>query len=76
VDECDLLDGKPSDFPMEKNHKFSLTTGSHSDDVSRYCHLVSRLIYLTITRPDLSCVVHILSQFMHVPQEEHMNAAY
>jgi len=36
---------------------------------------MGRLIYLTITRPDLCCAVHILSQFMQAPREEHMNAA-
>ena len=42
---------------------------------SRYCRVEGRLIYLTITRPDLCYAVHIFSQFMQVPREEHMNAA-
>lgn len=37
--------------------------------------LIYRLIYLTITRSDLSYHVHILAQFMHQPQKVHWNAA-
>jgi len=32
-------------------------------------------MYLTITRPNLYYAVHILSQFMQTPQEEHMTFA-
>ena len=38
-------------------------------------NLVERLIYLTITRPDLVYVVHIISQFMQTPRVEHMEVA-
>ena len=75
VDECGLLDAKPSAFPMEENHKLSLATGPHLKDAGSYRRLVGRLIYLTITRPDLCYAVHILSRFMQAPREEHMNAA-
>jgi len=32
VDECGLLGAKPSDTPIEENHKLALATGSHLDD--------------------------------------------
>ena len=76
VDECDLLGSKPNDFPIEENHKLALAIGPILTDVGLYRRLVGRLIYFTITRPDLSYVVHILSQFMQNPRVEHMNAAY
>jgi len=75
VDECGLLGAKPSDFPMEPNHKLALATGSPLDDSGRYCRLMGRLIHLTTTRPDLCYAVHILSQFIQAPREEHMHAA-
>jgi len=75
TDECGLLGTKPVDFPMEQNHRLTQATGKLLKDVNRYQRLIGRLIYLTITRPDLTYVVHILSQFMHTPREEHMTAA-
>jgi len=64
VDQCGLLGSKPSEFPMEVNHKLALATGPHLVDVGRYHRLVGRLIYLTITHPDLCYAVHILAQYM------------
>ena len=52
---------KPVDFPMEQNTKLFNEVG--------------RLIYLTITRPDIIYVVHILSRFMHALCKPHMKAA-
>ena len=44
-------------------------------DEAKYRRLVGCIIYLTVTQPDLVYIVHILSQFMHAPREEHMEAA-
>lgn len=35
---------------------------------------MGRLVYLTITRPELSYAVHVLSQVMHKPREVHWDA--
>jgi len=37
--------------------------------------LVGKLIYLTITRPDVSFALQVLSQFMHDPTEAHLAVA-
>ena len=37
--------------------------------------MIGRLIYLTLTRPDLAYSVHVLAQFMHQPRQEHWDAA-
>lgn len=75
VNECGLLGVKPSPSPMEESHKLALATGTSLDDGGRYQRLIGRLIYLTITRTYLCYAVHIVSQFMQAPREEHMAAA-
>ncbi|GAV75211.1 hypothetical protein CFOL_v3_18690 [Cephalotus follicularis] len=45
------------------------------EDTSGYQRLVGRLIYLTITRPDISYAVQLVSQFMHALKQSHMDAA-
>ena len=65
--------------PMEVNHKLLQEErgeqGPLCKDPVWFRRIVGRLVYLTITRLDLSYSVHILSQVMHKPQEEHWNAA-
>ena len=75
VDECGLQGSKPVDFPVEENYKLALATGCYLNDLSCYRRLIGHLIYLTITRPELSYAVHILSQFMQNPRVEHSDAA-
>jgi hypothetical protein len=52
-----FLGAKPSTFPMKQN----LALSKHDEDLiadpSSYRLLVSKLIYLTITKPDLAYVV-------------------
>jgi Reverse transcriptase (RNA-dependent DNA polymerase) len=73
--EAGLLGTKPVDFPMEQNLKLNPETRQLLDDASSYRRLIGRLIYLTITRPEITYAVNILSQFMHSPRRPHMDAA-
>lgn len=75
LQECGMLDCKPCLFPMEQHHHLSTASGAHYSNPAQYRRLVGRLIYLTITWPELSYYVHILSQFMQAPQQDHWNAA-
>ncbi|RVW25498.1 Retrovirus-related Pol polyprotein from transposon RE1 [Vitis vinifera] len=45
-----------------------------STDKGRYQRLVGRLMYLAHTRPDLAYALSVVSQYMHNPGEQHMNA--
>uniref|UniRef100_A0A2N9EMF3 Reverse transcriptase Ty1/copia-type domain-containing protein n=1 Tax=Fagus sylvatica TaxID=28930 RepID=A0A2N9EMF3_FAGSY len=71
-----MLGSKPVTTPMEQNLKISQSTGEILDDPSPYRRLVGRLLYLTVTRPDISYSVQKLSQFMSKPTSMHLTAAY
>ncbi|XP_071693110.1 uncharacterized mitochondrial protein AtMg00810-like [Rutidosis leptorrhynchoides] len=44
-------------------------------NIDEYQKLIGKLIYLTLTRPDISYYVHLLSQFMHSPLSSHYKCA-
>ena len=69
-----VLGAKPVNFPMEQNTKLS-NVGDLLKDPSQYRRLVGRLIYLTITRPNIMYSVHVLSRFMHALRKPHIEAA-
>ncbi|KAF2294023.1 hypothetical protein GH714_006719 [Hevea brasiliensis] len=60
ISEASLFAAKPANSPLEQNHKLALAIG----DDNKFRILVGRLIYLTITRLELSYCVHVLTQFM------------
>ena len=72
--ETGLLECKPAETPMVQNHGLKIEEGAKPADRERYQRLVGKLIYLAHTRPDIAYAVGVVSQFMHSPQEEHMNA--
>jgi hypothetical protein len=74
LSEAGLLDCKPVDTPIVQNHNLGKCTTQILANKERYQRLVGKLIYLSHTRPDIAYVVSIVSQFMHCPGEEHMDA--
>lgn len=76
LEDTGFLGAKPSRFPVEQNASLIQDDGRLLEDTSQYRRLVGRLIYLTITRPDLVYAVHVLSQFMDKPRQPHLDAAH
>ncbi|GMJ10791.1 hypothetical protein HRI_004748300 [Hibiscus trionum] len=76
LEETGSLGKKPAALPIVANHKLSIHDGELLPDPQVYRRLVGRLLYLTHTRPDITCVVHQLSQFVSTPRLPHLNAAH
>jgi transposase InsO family protein len=72
--ECDLGSRKAS-TPLEDAYKATCKGENNDDkpfdDVSQYRRMVGKLIYLTITRPDICFAVNQVSQHMQVPKMCH-----
>ena len=67
-----LEDTSSVDTPIKVNVKYRKDEGDLMDEPTFYRCLVRSLIYLTTTRPDISYVVHRVSQFMSYPRHLHL----
>ena len=56
---------KPVTTPMKTNVDLWFDDIHALNDPGRYRRLIEKLIYLTVTRPDITFVVGVLSRFMH-----------
>ncbi|KAM1012004.1 hypothetical protein ACFX2C_047285 [Malus domestica] len=65
---------QPVATPLEEGLKLSVDPNQVPVDKRRYQRLVGRLMYLAHTRPDLAYALSVVSQYMHDPREQHMNA--
>ena len=73
--DAGLTGTKPARFPMPKGLKLSTDIGDPLSNPEIYRRIIGRLLYLTITRPDISYVVQNLSQFLQQPRVPHYQAA-
>ena len=73
---CDagMLQAKPTSIPMPKGQKFS-SNSPLPPKPNRYRRLIGRLLYLTMTHPDIAFVIQQLSQHVATPQLTHWDAA-
>ncbi|GKF30726.1 retrovirus-related pol polyprotein from transposon TNT 1-94 [Tanacetum coccineum] len=76
LNDAGLIAAKLVASPMPTNLKLSLGKGNSLSNPEAYRRLVRRLLYLTMTRPDISYVVQHLSQFVSAPTGLHMQVGH
>lgn len=72
--EAGMSDCRPSHIPLPEGTVLLSDMSSPHVDVTNYCCLVGKLIYLTNTRPDISYSVGVVSRFMASPQQAHLDS--
>ncbi|KAL1220954.1 Retrovirus-related Pol polyprotein from transposon RE2 [Cardamine amara subsp. amara] len=70
LEETGKLGVKPAKTPIEDGYKICCE-GEPLVEVKQYQRLIGRLIYLTITRPDISFAVNQVSQHIQTPSKHH-----
>ena len=74
LSQAGLTDSKTVDTPVELNAHLTPTEGKLLSNPSLYKRLVGSLVYLTVTRLDISYVVHQVSQYLFAPRLTHYAA--
>lgn len=75
LEDYGLLGCKPSSVPMDPSLHLTKDFGTLLSTPTKYRELIGRLLYLYITRPDITFAVHQLSQFLSAPTDVHYQAA-
>jgi len=74
LEQTRLTGNKTVDTSIKVNARYSSSDGLPLVDPTLYRTIVGSLVYLTITRPDIAYVVHIVSQFVASPTTVHWAA--
>lgn len=77
LEDTGLLACKPSNIPMDPRNTMCTDSDEHlltEPDV--YRRLIGRMMYLTITRPDITFAVNKLCQFTSAPRPSHFKATH
>ena len=67
---------KPIAVPLDQNSKVSADIGVLLEDPTMYRKMVGSLIYATISRPDVSYSVGLVSQFMQELRKPHLDRVW
>ncbi|RVX04557.1 Retrovirus-related Pol polyprotein from transposon TNT 1-94 [Vitis vinifera] len=71
LSQAGLTDSKTVDTPVELNAHLTPSGGKPLSNPSLYKRLVGSLVYLTVTRLNISYVVHQVSQYLSAPRSTH-----
>lgn len=76
LEDTGFLGSKPTTVPMDPKLKLNNHDGPLLADPSQYRRLVGRLLYLTLSRPDITYAIHKLSQYISQPHLPHLHAIH
>lgn len=76
LQDYSFLEAKHFHTPMNSRYMLSTEDGEPSRDITHYRSLIGRWLYLMITRPNITYVIHALSQFLHAPKVLSLQAAH
>ncbi|XP_019190035.1 PREDICTED: uncharacterized protein LOC109184467 [Ipomoea nil] len=76
LDSTGFTHSKPVKSPVIPSTKLSKESGISLADITQYRRLVGKLLYLTITIPNISFTTQKLSQFLDYPTDIHLQAAH
>ena len=71
ISRAKIIDSKIVDTPIEYNCRHNSHDDESLSDNTFYRQLIGNLIYLTVTRPDISYAVHVVGQFMAALRSPH-----
>ena len=74
ISRASITNSKIVDTPIKYNCHLNSHDGQSLSDATLYIQHVGSLIYLTVTRLDISYAVHVVSQFMAAPRFPHYDA--
>ncbi|XP_070044037.1 uncharacterized mitochondrial protein AtMg00810-like [Nicotiana tomentosiformis] len=74
LEKTGMMGCRPIDSPMDPNAKLLPGQGEPLRDPTRCRRLIGKLNYLTVTRPDISFPVSVVSQFMDSLCDSHWDA--
>ncbi|RVW98117.1 Retrovirus-related Pol polyprotein from transposon TNT 1-94 [Vitis vinifera] len=74
LSQAGLTNSKTVDTPVELNAHLTPLGGKLLSNPSLYRRLVGSLVYLTVTRPDISYAIHQVSQYLSAPRSTHYAA--
>ena len=74
MSQVGLTDSKTVDISVKFNAHLTPSGGKLLSNLSLYRRLVGSLVYLIVTRPDISYTVHQVSQYLSAPRSTHYAA--
>jgi len=72
LQDAEMLHTKPAIIPLDSKMQLD-SLSKPLLTFTTYQRIVGKLIYLTITRPYITFVVSLLSQYMHAPIAQHLD---